>query len=125
LLLPPGSSGALQLELLPASPALDLAPGTTYWVVLGVVGAGSFGWSYATGNASSGPGTFANYAYSYEWGLTWLNYANDYPYHLRVNGASAVPEPGTAALWIAGLFAMASLARRRYGGILGARHRIS
>lgn len=110
--LPALASGALQLELLPAVPALELAAGTTYWVVLGVVGEGSFGWSYALGNASSGPGTLANYAYSTDSGATWLNYGSDNPYHLRVN-VSAVPEPGTAALWLAGLFATASLVRRR------------
>lgn len=110
--LPALTTGALQLELLPAAPALELAPGTTYWVVLGVVGEGSFGWSYALGNASSGPGTLANYAYSTDSGATWLNYGSENPYHLRVN-VSAVPEPGSAALWMAGLLVTASLARRR------------
>jgi hypothetical protein len=110
--LPVLATGALQLEFLPAVPALELSPRTTYWVVLGVVGEGNFGWSYALGNASIGPGTLANYAYSTDSGATWLDFGNENPYHLRVN-VSAVPEPGTAALWMAGLFATASLARRR------------
>lgn len=115
LVLPAVTTGATQLELLPSLPTLDLAPGTTYWVVLGVVGEGSFGWSYALGNASSGPGTLANYAYSTDSGAAWLNYGSDNPYHMRVN-VSPIPEPGMAALFIAGLLVVSSLCRRRNFG---------
>ena len=112
----PAQVGAtLASFVLPALPALELAPGSTYWVVLGVVGEGSFGWSYALGNASSGPGTLANYAYSTDAGASWLNYGSDNPYHMRVN-VSAVPEPGVAALFMAGLLAIGSLVRRRNSG---------
>lgn len=83
--LPVVSTDALQIELLPALPSQKLAPDTTYWVVLGVVGGGSFGWSYALGNASGGPGTLANYAYSTDAGATWLSYGNADPYQMRVN----------------------------------------
>jgi hypothetical protein len=112
LLVPPVSVGAPQVELLPAMPTLELAPGTTYWVVLGVVDAGSFGWSYIEGNASSGPGTLGNFSYSTDGGVSWLNYGSDNPYYMRVN-VSTVPEPGEAVLSIAGLLVIASLYRRR------------
>ena len=114
--LPVVSSGALQIELLPALPALELAANTTYWVVLGVVGEGSFGWSYALGNASNGPGTLANYAYSTDAGAVWLNYGSDNPYHIRVN-VSPIPEPGSAMLYLSGLLVVMSLYRRRGPGL--------
>lgn len=112
--LPEVSAGALEIELLPTMPTreLDLAPDTIYWVVLGVVGAGSFGWSYAQGNASSGPGSLANYSYSSDGGSSWLTFGNDDPYHIRVN-VSPIPEPGSAALLFSGLLAIGSLYRRR------------
>lgn len=113
--LPQVSAGALQLELLPVLPTVALAPGTIYWVVLGVADAGSLGWSYIEGSASSGPGTLGNFSYSTDAGSSWLNFGNDNPYYLRVN-VSPVPEPGAAGLALAGLLVVASLCRRRACG---------
>jgi len=114
--LPVVSSGAPQIELLPALSALpatlDLAPNTTYWIVLEVVGAGSMGWSYSANNLANGPGAFANYAYSFDSGASWLNWGEERPYLMRVN-VSAVPELGSAALFFAGLLAIGALCRRR------------
>jgi hypothetical protein len=109
--LPTLDAGSLKVEFLPSVPTVALAARTTYWVVLGVVGEGSFGWSYAVDTASSGPGTFANYAYSVDAGATWLDYGNERPYHLSVD-VSPVPEGGTAALLSAGL-ALLVWTRRR------------
>jgi hypothetical protein len=119
LLLPPVSAGEPQVELLPAMPTLDLAPHTTYWVVLGVAGAGSVGWSYIEGSASSGPGTLGNFSYSTDGGGSWLNYGSDNPFYMRVN-VSPVPEPGAAVLSIAGLLVIASRYRRRKSHALDA-----
>ena len=110
--LPVVSSGATQVELLPAVPTLELAPNTTYWVVLEVVGEDSMGWSYSANNLADGPGAFADYAYSDDRGASWLNFGGERPYLMRVN-VSAVPEPAGAVLWLAGLVAASSLARRR------------
>lgn len=110
--LPAVSAGALQTELLPVVPMVALYPGTTYWVVLGVASAGSLGWSYIEGNASTGPGSLANFSYSTNAGVSWLNYGSDNPYYRRVN-VSPVPEPGAAGLAVAGLLLIASLYRHR------------
>jgi len=111
-LLPVVSTGAPQLELLPAMPTPALVPNTLYWVVLEVVGTGSMGWSYAANNLANGPGSFANYAYSFDSGASWLNFGEERPYLMRIN-VSPIPEPGSAALLLAGLLGLSSLLRRR------------
>jgi len=104
--------GAPQIELLPAVPQLQLAAGTTYWIVLGVPGAGSFGWTYAEGNNQAGPGTLGNFSYSTDGGGNWVNFGADNPYLVRVN-VSAVPEPATAATMFVGMALLLALRRRR------------
>ena len=111
--LPPLSAGLTQIELLPSVPQLNLAAGTKYWIVLGVSGAGSFGWTYAEGNNQTGPGSLGDYSYSSNGGAGWGAFGTDNPYLLRVNVAPAVPEPASVALLLAGI---ALLAARRWRG---------
>ena len=106
------STGLTQIELLPSVPHISLAAGTKYWVVLGVSGPGSFGWTYAEGNNQSGPGTLANYNYSFDGGASWGDYGTLNPYLLRVNVAPAVPEPASVALLLAGIALLAARGRR-------------
>lgn len=106
--------GATQIELLPAVPQVELAPGTTYWIVLGVApaGAGSFGWTYAEGNNQTGPGSFGNFNYSTDGGVNWVNFGADNPYLARIN-VSAVPEPASAVTLLAGIALLVALRRRQ------------
>ena len=106
------STGLTQIELLPSVPHISLAAGTKYWVVLGVSGPGSFGWTYAEGNNQSGPGTLANYNYSFDGGASWGDYGTLNPYLMRVNVAPAVPEPASVALLLAGIALLAARGRR-------------
>lgn len=70
--------------------AVNLEPGTPYWIVMGVLGSGSFGWSYADGEITVGSGYLGNYNYSSDSGMTWVNYGQLNPYHMRVN-VNAIP----------------------------------
>ncbi len=102
-------------RLIPVS-AIALSPNTTYWVVFGALGQGSFGWSYAEGNASTGPGSFGSYGYSLDAGATWENFGVDNPYkmEIEVSGTSVVPEPASVLLLFTGFCAaLASGSRRR------------
>ena len=108
--IPALGTGATQIELLPAAPQL-LAASSTYWIVLGVPGAGSFGWTYAEGNTQAGPGTLGSFNYSTDGGANWANFGADNPYLVRVN-VSAVPEPATAATLFFGMALLLALRRR-------------
>jgi MYXO-CTERM domain-containing protein len=110
--LPALTAGATQIEWLPALSQLELAPSTPYWIVLGVTGAGSFGWTYAEGNNQTGPGALASYDYSTDAGSSWADFGSDNPYLVRVS-VSPVPEAPTAALLLAGAALLAALRRRR------------
>ncbi len=105
-------AGATQIEMLPSAPQLQLAASTTYWIVLGVPGAGSFGWTYAEGNSQTGPGTLGSFNYSTDGGANWANFGADNPYLVRVN-VSAVPEPATALSLLAGMALLVALRRRQ------------
>lgn len=109
--LPALGAGATQIELLPVLPQLELAAGTTYWIVLGVPGGGAFGWTYAEGNNQAGPGTLGNFNYSTDGGANWVNFGADNPYLVRVN-VSAVPEPASALSLLAGMALLGALRRR-------------
>jgi hypothetical protein len=109
---PAGSPTAVTLATtLPVA----LAANTTYWVVLGTAGVGSFGWSYAKGGGTTGAGSLGNYAYSSNAGASWGSFNSDDPYQIRVN-VSAVPEPSAFALWAGGLAALGFVGRRRRPG---------
>lgn len=112
LILPTLSGGAPQAELLTPAMAfqpVQLAPLTTYWLVL-ATSADSFGWSYALGNNASGPGQLGDYRYSSDSGLSWANFGAADPYHVRIE-VTPVPEPAAAWLLVAGLAVV--LSRRR------------
>ena len=110
--LPGLTTGATQIEGLSALPQLELAAGTKYWIVLGVTGAGSFGWTYAVGENQTGPGLLTNYNYSSDGGASWLDYGSLNPYLVRVN-VSAVPEPASALTLLAGMALLVALRRRQ------------
>jgi hypothetical protein len=95
-------SGTPQPVALTPDIAAVLAPFSTYWLVMGTSGAGAFGWSYAQGNASNGPGALGAYAYSPDQGASWSGFGTDNPYQLQVE-VSAVPEPANAAMLALGL----------------------
>lgn len=104
-------TGTPALFTLSGSP-LDLNPDTTYWIELGAIGNGRFGWAYAEGNAQTGPGFLREYGYSSNAGGSWDSFGTDNPYKVRVNVTSAVPEPAAATMLLIGLF---GLAARRAG----------
>lgn len=94
--------------------AVTLDPHTTYWVVLGVSGVDSFGWSYAKGNATTGPGSLGAFGYSIDAGLSWApgTFDTPNPHQLRV-GITVIPEP-TTAVGLSGLVLLAgSLVQHR------------
>ena len=109
--LPALSTGATQIELLPSVPQVALAANTTYWIVLGATGAGSFGWTYARGNNQTGPGALGYYGYSGDGGANWGSFGTDDPYLVRVN-VVAVPEPAGVVMLLAGMALLFALRRR-------------
>jgi hypothetical protein len=90
---------------------VQLQPGTQYWVLMGVTGAGGYDWDYAEGNGQFGSGSFWTYAYSEDMTATWTGFGNENPLMMRVD-VTPVPEPTPALLLAAGLAAL-SLRRRR------------
>ena len=104
------SAGSPVVVTLSPDSLVNLAPASTYWVVMGLGGTGAFGWSYAEGNASVGPGSLGAYAYSVDAGAAWGSVGTDNPYHLRVE-VTPIPEPTSALLVLAGLVVL-----RRYAG---------
>ncbi len=81
-----------------------LEPGVQYWIVLGTATTGAFGWAYAEGNVTVGPGTLAEYSYSDDSGVSWGPAGTDNPHQVNVevtlfcpadfdgNGNVAVPD---------------------------------
>lgn len=65
--------------------SLVLKPGETYWLVMGTATTGTFGWAYAEGNGYKGEGSFLDYAYSEDLGVSWYLAGTDNPHQLRVN----------------------------------------
>lgn len=111
----PALAGADSVRTLAPVSAVSLMPGETYYLLMGALGTGTFGWSYAEGNASTGPGAFANYEYSTDQGASWANFGADNPYlmEIEVRPSVAVPEPATWLMLIAGFGAVGGAMRRR------------
>jgi hypothetical protein len=78
-------SGPVQVEALVPDRFVLLRPERTYWLVMGVVSQGVFGWSYSRTNAWAGPGTIGNYTYSEDTGVTWGPQGSENPYLMRIN----------------------------------------
>lgn len=110
--LPLLDGGPTHNAVLAVPSGLMLQPATSYWLVLGVDGAGGLDWSYAAGNAASGSGSFGDYAFSLTQGLSWTGFGLEDPYMARIE-VSPVPEPSAAMLAPMGLLVLAWLARRR------------
>ncbi len=111
----PISPGPATLESLMPSTTVNLAPATTYWLVLGALGVGSYTFDYAEGNGMTGPGSLASYAYSDDRGNSWTNFGADNPYKLRVNvAATNVDAPGVLALLSTGMLALGWMRRRTH-----------
>jgi len=109
----PFGAGPTQNEMLTPLSPLMLAPETTYWLLMGVNGAGGFDWDYAQGNGASGSGSFYQYAYTETQGASWVGFGTEDPMMMRVDVTPMpVPEPASAWLMAAGL-AVAFSARRR------------
>ncbi len=110
----PSLAGPSSARTLAPLGVVSLAPNETYYLIMGINGPGSFGWSYAEGNAFIGTGGFVNYEYSTDQGVSWVNFGGDNPYLLEVNVmAGAVPEPAAWLLMIAGLGATGAAMRKR------------
>lgn len=109
----PTLAGALSVRTLTPLSAVTLSPSETYYLIMGVRGGGSFGWSYAQGNGFVGTGGFGIYEYSTDQAGSWTNYGADNPYLMEVNVlAGAVPEPGSWLLLVVGLGGVGAVMRR-------------
>jgi len=112
--MPSGAPSAI--SLLPDS-GVTLAAGTTYWLVMGErhgsLDSEYLGWSYAEGNASTGPGSLGAFGYSTDGGMSWSasTFDTPNPFRLAVNVASPVPEPSSVALMALGLLALLAMRR--------------
>lgn len=115
------SSGSpTDISLLPTS-GVTLAAGTTYWLVMGErhgsLDSEYLGWSYADGNASTGPGSLGAFGYSTDGGMSWSasTFDTPNPFRLAVNVAplTAVPEPSSTVLTALGLVALLAMRRVR------------
>jgi hypothetical protein len=95
--LPSFTTGDPLNVILTPSSAFTLTPNTTYWLVLGTIGAGSFDWTYAETNLVNGPGALGNFAYSEDFGITWGAFSEVKPYLMKVQVA---PVPIPAAGWL-------------------------
>lgn len=88
LVAPDVSGPASARTLVPLTPVI-LAANTTYFLVLGsqAPGDGTFEWSYAGTNDTTGSGALSSYADSQDSGANW-NYGVKFPYFLQVNVTS-------------------------------------
>lgn len=91
---------------------IDLAPLSTYWLLIGATGSGGFDWDYAEGNGANGSGSFFEYTFTRDQGLTWEGFGTENPLMMRID-VSPVPEPAAWLSLAAGVLLLASRRRRR------------
>ncbi len=84
-------SGPDEIVTLLADQPVTLTAGVKYWVVMEVAPGGFFQWAYAQGNNWIGPGSFLDYAYSYDLGATYGSFGTDNPFHMRVEVSPILP----------------------------------
>lgn len=109
----PSLAGVVSVKTLTPDNPVTLDPNTTYALVLGVSGGGSFYWRYAEGINSIGPGSLLVFGYSTDQGANFQDYTYVDPYMMQVNVDLAtpadVPEPSTLALSLSALIAVSML----------------
>lgn len=108
---PTGFSSGLSDETFTTT-GITLAANTTYWVVLHAL-SGEFDWGYTFDDSGRGAGFQDNWAASFDSGADWFDEGNSPTQMSVVATASAVPEPASAALLLAGLAAPLGLRLRR------------
>lgn len=85
----PSMEGARSIRVFTPNGLVKLAANTKYYFVLGnLEGDGTFEWSYALGNNSSGNGFFDQYEYTFDAGGSWSVFGTDDPFHMEVNVSS-------------------------------------
>ncbi len=112
--IPALGAGATTPTPLLAAATIDLAPLSTYWLLLGATGDGGYEWQYAEGNGASGSGSFGAYAFTTDQGLSWAGFGIENPLMMRVD-VSPVPEPAAWGSLASGLLLLAAR-RWRLGG---------
>ena len=99
----------------PLSTAIDLAANTRYWIEVSATNDSSAGWSYTADTTGIGvagefnANSFQVYSNSGDPGLALINN----PYQLQINGATAVPLPGAAWLFVTVVGCFSALRQRQ------------
>lgn len=108
----PDLSGPTSVRTFVPNGSILLNASTLYWFVLGSANGGTYDWSYANSNITSGPGLLGTSASSSTAGGTWVYADDQFPYFIQVN-TSGIPEPVAAPLIGALILGYSCLARRR------------
>jgi hypothetical protein len=65
--------------------AVSFVDGQTYWFILGSANSGTYDWSYAQTNITTGPGLLANCADSSNAGISGDHRDSEFPYFIQVH----------------------------------------
>jgi hypothetical protein len=118
----PSLTGPHSARTFTPTSVVTLAPSTRYYFELGATGTGSYEWSYAQGNGSTGPGSFSQYEYSFDGGATFGSFGTADPFHLQIDvtpSVAVVPEPSSITLLLSGGLAVMLIRRRTNRGKKG------